>query len=564
MIKGQKEKSKLYVNIAIVIALLCVAVVCIICSLNKYTLELSVSDGQTITLEYDINNKMPEVSALYKGTILNKKGISVDVITKGEVDFSTLGSYDVVYEAVYRNQTIKANVTIVIVDTLPPVIELVENEDYFTSPIATYEEEGFSAVDNYDGDLTAQVIREEKDGIVTYRVTDTSGNETIKTRTIVYKDVILPIITLEEGNEITIGLGTDYVEPGFVATDDCDGDLTQAVKVEGNVDGHTKGEYVLTYSVADSYGNLCETQRKVIVTDITAPVLSLLGEKSLYIKVGEDYSEAGYTASDDIDGDITSKVNVSGSVDTGKKGSYTLRYQVSDSVGNTTEEIRTIYVYEKQAIANTVNPGDKVVYLTFDDGPSKYTAKLLDILDEFGVKATFFVTNQYPSYQYMIGETYRRGHTIALHTYTHNYNEIYKSEEAYYHDLQLINDICVEQTGVQPSIVRFPGGTSNTVSRKYCKGIMTKLTETLSYHGYLYCDWNVSSGDAGETTSAAGVAQNVISGIQGKSVSIVLQHDIKGFSVNAVREILAWGIANGYTFLPMSDTTPMVHQKPLN
>ena len=188
----------------------------------------------------------------------------------------------------------------------------------------------------------------------------------------------------------------------------------------------------------------------------------------------------------------------------------------------------------------------------------------MNILDKYGVKATFFVTNQKPSYQYMIGETHRRGHTIALHTLTHNYASLYSSEEAYYQDLAGINNIVVAQTGVAPSIVRFPGGTNNTISRKYCSGIMTALTQSISHFGYLYCDWNVSSGDAGGATTAAAVANNVISGIQKNNVSVVLQHDIKGFSVEAVDDILFWGIQNGYTFLKMDNTTPMVHYAPQN
>ena len=164
----------------------------------------------------------------------------------------------------------------------------------------------------------------------------------------------------------------------------------------------------------------------------------------------------------------------------------------------------------------------------------------------------------------MIGEAYRRGHTIALHTYTHKYDNIYKSEEAYYNDLKLINDVVVAQTGTTPTLVRFPGGTSNTVSRKHCQGIMTTLSKSLSYHGYLYCDWNVSSGDAGGTTSTSAIVNNVISGIKKHNVSIVLQHDIYSYSVDAVEQILFWGIQNGYTFLPMSVTTPLVQFKPQN
>ena len=126
------------------------------------------------------------------------------------------------------------------------------------------------------------------------------------------------------------------------------------------------------------------------------------------------------------------------------------------------------------------------MYLTFDDGPSVHTARLLDILDKYGVKATFFVTNQFPAYEHMIGETYRRGHTIALHTYKHVYRDVYASEAAYYQDLEMIKNIVVRQTGVAPTIVRFPGGTSNTVSRNYCRGIMSSLVESIGYYGYMY------------------------------------------------------------------------------
>jgi len=295
------------------------------------------------------------------------------------------------------------------------------------------------------------------------------------------------------------------------------------------------------------------------------PVISLSGDLKIYIKVGTAYTDPGYTASDNIDGDITAKVAVSGGVDTSKMGINTITYSVTDSFGNTTTASRKVYVYRQQMLGNPVNPGNKVVYLTFDDGPSAHTARLLNILDKYGVKATFFVTNQFPTYQYMIKETHRRGHTIALHTLTHNYASLYSSEEAYYQDLFGIRDIVVAQTeGFTPSIVRFPGGTNNTVSRKYCSGIMTALTQSISHFGYLYCDWNVSSGDAGGATSAAAVSNNVISGIQRHNVSVVLQHDIKSFSVEAVDDILFWGIQNGYTFLKMDNTTPMVHFAPKN
>lgn len=558
----EAPKKKKYILITLVAMLLIIAASIFVWKTNKYSLVLSIPE-ETITLEYGID-ELPEVTALYKGTLINRAGKPIEVIQKGEIDLKKLGTYQVTYEATYQNMTLVEERTFIVTDTTAPVIELVSDPEHFTSPVAQYEEEGFTATDNYDGDLTDKVVRKEQDGIVTYTVTDSSGNEAHTERTIIYKDVVPPTITLKDGAEITFTIGSNFKDPGFSASDDVDGDLTKTVVVEGSVDGHKKGEYILKYHVVDSSGNACEVQRTVKVGDFKAPVITLSGKQSSYIKVGTSYSEPGFSASDNVDGDLTSKVSVSGSVNTSKMGRNTLTYTVTDAAGNTAKVTRSVYVYEKQAVANTVNPGSKVVYLTFDDGPGKYTARLLDILDKYGVKATFFVTNQFPKYQHLIGEAHRRGHTIALHTYSHNYSDIYSSEDAYYKDLSKIHDICVKQTGVTPTIVRFPGGTNNSISKKYCKGLMTTLSETLSYHGYFYCDWNVDSRDAGGATTAEEVAANVIAGIKKRSVSNVLQHDIKSYSVEAVEEIIFWGLENGYTFLPMTDSSPMVHYAPQN
>lgn len=557
-----QSKKKIIIITSIAFILCAIASIFAVWKLNKYHLELSVSE-KTITLEYGVD-KMPEITALCKGTLINRKGTPVKTTMKGELDLQKLGEYQVTFVSKYKDMTISEKRTIIIKDTIAPDIQLISSPDYYTNPSMAYVEEGFSATDNYDGDITSQVVSIEKDGIVTYTVSDSSGNTATAERKIIYKDVIAPVITLTNGPSISLNRGKDFVDPGFKAVDECDGDISASVTVEGTVDGHTYGTYTLTYRVTDSSGNVGEVKRTVRIADLTAPVVTLKGEQSTYIKVGTAYTDPGFTASDNIDGDMTAKVSVTGSVDTSKMGINTITYQVTDSFGNKTTATRTVYVYQKQMIANPINPGNKVVYLTFDDGPSRYTSRLLNILDKYGVKATFFVTNQFPAYQYMIGETHRRGHTIALHTLTHRYEVLYKNEAAYYNDLEAIKNIVVNQTGVTPTIVRFPGGTSNTVSRKYCKGIMSSLIKSISYHGFLYCDWNVSSGDAGGAKTVSAISNNVINGIKKKNVSVVLQHDITSASVEAVEKILFWGIQNGYTFLPMSETTPMVHFKPLN
>ena len=556
------QKKKLILITSITACVLILIGGFLVWKFNRYYLELSVS-GKTIDVEYGLD-EIPKITALRKGTLINRKGTPIKTTLKGEVDYKTLGTYKVTFTANYKELTLVEKRVIRVVDTTAPKITLMKKENHYANPAIGYEEEGYKAIDNHDGDLTDKVERTEKDGMVIYTVKDSSGNKAKVKRKLVYKDVIAPVITLNQGKSISINIGKDFADPGFTAADECDGDLTSKVEVTGTVDGHKYGTYQLTYYVKDSSGNETTVKRAVKVADISAPVITLHGEKSCYIKVGTQYSDPGFAAHDNIDGDMTTKVSVTGGVDTSRMGRNSIVYSVTDAYGNKTTVERVIYVYEKQAVANPINPGNKVVYLTFDDGPSAHTARLLDILDKYGVKATFFVTNQFPKYQYMIGETYRRGHTIALHTYSHNYASVYANEDAYYRDLSMIRDICVAQTGQIPTIVRFPGGTSNTVSRKHCRGIMTALTQSISYHGYLYCDWNVSSGDAGGAKTRSAVYNNVISGIRKHSVSIVLQHDITSHSVSAVEDILFWGIQNGYTFLPMSETTPMVRFKPQN
>lgn len=530
---------------------------------NKYSIEFNVEDDITKYIEYGEAYSETEIIAAYKGSILGEQGENLELIKDGKVDTKKLGNYTVTYTAKHSGMEESITINYVVVDNTKPVIELVINKDTYTSPKDKYVEEGFTAKDNYDGDLTDKVTREEKDGIVYYTVSDSAGNTTTVEREIVYKDAVAPVITLNGEADIKISTGEEYVEAGFVATDDCDGDISDKVVISGTVDTSKNGTYVIAYQVKDSYGNECIVDRNITVQDITPPSITLKGDKNQYIKLGSTYSEPGFSAQDTVDGDMTGKVEVSGSVDTSKTGTYTISYKVTDSAGNSSSASRQIYVFDKQAEVNPVNPGNKVVYLTFDDGPGPYTARLLDILDKYNVKVTFFVTGQKLGYKDMIGEAYRRGHTIALHTYSHEYS-IYRSEETYFADLKKIEDICVAQTGVKPTIVRFPGGTSNTISRNYCNKIMTTLSKSLGYRGYLYCDWNVSSGDAGGAKTKDEVANNVINGMKKNDVSIVLQHDIVKFSVDAVEKIIVWGLANGYTFLPMDESTPMYHHRPNN
>ncbi|MDY2662164.1 MAG: polysaccharide deacetylase family protein [Bariatricus massiliensis] len=215
-----------------------------------------------------------------------------------------------------------------------------------------------------------------------------------------------------------------------------------------------------------------------------------------------------------------------------------------------------------------VQPGDvpgvqeqtqeKVVYLTLDDGPSPNTQAVLDILDKYQVKATFFVTNGMPEYSYMIKEAYDRGHTIGLHTYSHDYAVVYASQDAYFKDLEAIGEVVKGQIGYVPCFIRFPGGSSNTVSRKYTSGIMTALAQEVQNRGYQYYDWNASSGDGG-VLSTEELVNNATS--FNENNIILLSHDsaAKQTTVEALPRIIEHYQSLGYEFRALDRDTYVPH-----
>jgi peptidoglycan/xylan/chitin deacetylase (PgdA/CDA1 family) len=294
-------------------------------------------------------------------------------------------------------------------------------------------------------------------------------------------------------------------------------------------------------------------------------VLTLLGNTEMLVYQNEGYTEPGFSALDNCEGDVTACVAVSGKVDMANPGTYVLEYSVSDSYHNTSTAQRTVRVskYERYtdlepvAVPQHIVPEGKVIYLTFDDGPSAHTPKLLETLEKYGVKATFFVVNT--TYADYIEDIAKAGHTLAMHTYTHKFESVYSSEKAYFEDLQKIQDLIYQYSGQRPTILRFPGGSSNTISRRHCSGIMTRLTGYLDEMGYRFFDWNVDSRDAGGAKTADEVYRNVTGQIRRNelSYSVVLQHDTHAFSVRAVERIIQWGLENGYTFMTLDPTSPV-------
>ncbi len=376
---------------------------------------------------------------------------------------------------------------------------------------------------------------------ITYRI-KYNKKESSVIRNIQVVDSIKPIIELKGNKQVYLCIEEEYKEDGFSATDNIDGDISSKVKVK------IEDNQVL-YEVEDSFGNKAYEVRKLIRKDVERPKITLTGGNNLTLIKNSEYKELGYKAYDNCLGDITKKVIVSGSVDTTKTGTYQIVYKVEDSMGNSTSVKRIVNVIDSS------NAG--IIYLTFDDGPKNGTTNvILDILKEEGVKATFFVTNSGPDS--LIKREYLEGHTVALHTATHDYQKVYSSIDAYFNDLKIVSDRVKRITGIESKIIRFPGGSSNTVSRRYCKGIMSKLIVEVVNRGYHYFDWNISSGDAGETKVASKVYQNVINNLSHNRMNVVLLHDTKAHTRDALKNIIEYGKSHGYKFEVIDYNTPMV------
>ena len=200
------------------------------------------------------------------------------------------------------------------------------------------------------------------------------------------------------------------------------------------------------------------------------------------------------------------------------------------------------------------------VYLTFDDGPSIYTNDILDILDSYNVKATFFVvgkeeTNAEEALQRIVDE----GHTLGMHSYSHKYKELYESMDSFTQDFARIRDYIYQATGEESVCYRFPGGSSNTVSEID----MHDFIDYLDSQGVEYYDWNVSSGDGGSMKlSTDTLLENCTKDIDTRDTSIILLHDSaeKPTTVEALPDIIENILARPDTvILPITENTRPIH-----
>ena len=434
--------------------------------------RIKLVDSDEITIVYNDNYVEPG----YKGYVFNKD-ISKNIDVVSNIDNGIIGEYEVNYYINLFGARVRKTRKVNIVDNISPSIKI-DNDVIKVCPNKDVPDIEYEAIDEYDGDITSRVEKIVTDNNILLRVNDLSGNE----------------------DNVSI---------------------------------------------------------KINRVDDEKPVIKLRGNSVIFLTYGDIYKEPGYTANDNCDGDLTEKVLVNGSVSR-NVGTYEIKYEVTDGSGNKTTVKRRVIVGTKINDNGSINKG--TIYLTFDDGPNKGTTnKILDILKSEGVKATFFVTGKGPDS--LIKRIYDEGHTVALHTDNHNYSYIYSSVDNYFADLNKVSDRVKRITGVESKIIRFPGGSSNTISRNYNKGIMSELTNIVLNQGYRYFDWNVDGMDASSARSSRDVYYNVTSNLSYNKANVVLLHDTKKITVGAVKDIIEFGKEEGYKFSKIDMNTYMVRHK---
>ena len=476
-----KTHRKLIILILSISALLLIAAAVVI-TLDGRHVRFQINGPAELTVAYGEPFQDPGFTAVSNGELFGAGSYPLPTLTEGEVDTGKLGDYTLTYKAYWLLMEYHCTRLVHVADLKAPVITLKEKPGYEPSWFTGYEEEGYSALDDHDGDLSDKVTRTPVGDTIVYSVTDGAGNTATAVRELHYT-IAVPEIRLLGEAEQTMSAGLSYVDPGYTAGDSLGNDLSGYVHVEGQVIPYEPGEYQILYSISNDLGETVSATRTVTVLPVRNP--------------------------------------------------------------------------------DTVTPDGKTIYLTFDDGPGPYTEDLLAVLNKYNVKATFFVTCLNPDYNYLIGLAYSQGHAIGVHSASHNYYQIYASEQAFFDDFNQVESMIYQQTGTYTKLFRFPGGSSNTVS-SFNPGIMSRLASAMTNMGYVYFDWNVSSGDAGGTTQTRQVVQNIVDGCSQRNASVVLQHDIKDYSVNAVEQVILWALNNGYVFRALDATSPNAHHSIAN
>ena len=353
--------------------------------------------------------------------------VTGSISANNTVNRNIVGAYQVFYDVSDSNgnaatQAVRTVNIVASLDTTPPVITLFGQNPVYITNGDVYNDAGARADDDTDGVITNNIttvnpVNTGIDGTYTvrYNVSDAAGNAATEvTRTVIVganPDTTIPVITLSGPLTTYVNYGSSYVEPGYSASDDVDGVITSNVVVTNPVNTSIIGAYTVRYNVQDSAGNdASERTRTVIVQsigDVEAPVITLIGGSEVEIPLGQAYVDAGATAADNLDGDISANIIVSNSVNVNQVGSYSVVYNVVDSNGNyATPVIRTVIVISDTAPRITIN-GPKVFYVD-------QNAAFADA----GADVTSYIDGNSTIYASETVDTAVLGNTVLTYNYT--------------------------------------------------------------------------------------------------------------------------------------------------
>lgn len=362
--------------------------------------------------------------------------------------------------------------------------------------------------------------------------------------------VFWPRLELVGHSEVALPYNQRFKDPGVKLNSQEKGERLSIADydTEGRTNPAKPGKYKITYSYT-FLGIRSSVSRTVIVKkqqDREGPKITLKGDASMTLPLGTPYEEPGAEVADNEDKKAQDRLKISGSVDVNTPGTYTITYEDTDEADNISKVTREVIV------------ANGIIYLTFDDGPNdEVTPQVLQILKDENVKATFFVTGN--GSDEVLKQTFDAGNAIGLHTFTHDYKSIYASADAYFQDLSQIAERVKRVTGTESHLVRFPGGSSNTISAQYAPGLMSALVNEVQNRGYQYFDWNVSSGDGSQQSAPEIPYQNVTTALMPGQDNVVLMHDTKQNSANALKGIIDFGKQQGYGFKTLSEDSFPAH-----
>lgn len=358
---------------------------------DQVTIYVSQPSPPTIM----INGNNPVT--IFVGSAYNDAGARAGDAVDGQIGYTAdsnvdpnqVGNYSVVYTATNSFGLTATATRIVYVvdapsDTTPPEITILGSNPQTVFVGSGYTDAGATAMDDTDGDITSSIATTGSVNTsvantysITYSVSDSAGNyaQAVRTVQVVSTDTVPPVITLIGENPVTIAAGSSYSDAGATASDNIDGNITGNIITTNNVNSSEVGVYTVEYSVSDSSGNSARASRVVTVVsgaDTVAPTITILGNNPQAVLVGNPYTDAGATANDDIDGDITWKIQTLNAVDHNSVGIYTVTYIVSDNAGNQAQVWRTVTVVEADLVPPVIeilgeNPTNVLVGSAYAD-----------------------------------------------------------------------------------------------------------------------------------------------------------------------------------------------------